>query len=261
MQRKIRVWSVATGEVERDFLGEFNSISPDAKTLLYGVATGLQVLNLETGTVRTLASSPQSGLVQYGVLGWNPSGSKFFLSVNNTTQIWDLGTLKLEKTLTQTAFPWNSLGAPADTGVTFLAQYDNCSLKILDLKTLNVTRTLDETALDALEIKLALNATYFNESEYGISGTASISGTSFKVRGKGYAGTNGRLVPQTSYFPMSANLELLDGNAAVVWRVPDYTTFVGFEGNQKVLNGFVTSSANVYGYSEDGYSFKLGSTP
>ena len=55
MQRKIRVWSVATGEVERDFLGEFNSISPDAKTLLYGVATGLQVLNLETGTVRTLA--------------------------------------------------------------------------------------------------------------------------------------------------------------------------------------------------------------
>ena len=131
----------------------------------------------------------------------------------------------------------------------------------LDLKTLNVTRTLDETALDTLEIRLALNATYFNESEYGISGTASISGTSFKVRGKGYAGTNGRLVPQTSYLPMSANLELLDGNAAVVWRVPDYTTFVGFEGNQKVLNGFVTSSANVYGYSEDGYSFKLGSTP
>lgn len=254
-QWRIRVWSVATGAIERDFLGEIadNALGPDGKTLLYSAATGLQLLNLETGTVRTLPISPQ-----YSVLGWNPSSSKIYLSTNNTTEIWDVGTLKLEKTLPATVYGWNSVGAPADTGVTSYAQYDDCSLKILDLKTLNVTRKLDETSLDALEVKLSLNATYFNESEYGITGTANTSGTSFKVRGKGYAGTNQRFLPQASPVPMGASFELLNDAGAVVWSVPNSFGFPMIaQDNTRTFTGFLTNSSEFRGsYDPDGYNLK-----
>jgi WD40 repeat protein len=182
----VRVWQASTGTIERNISSASNAvISPDGKTLVYGDGayaqpnTGLKFLNLETGDVRSLANA------QGGLLGWNPSGSKFYLqaSEGNVTEVWNLGTFKLEKSIPGGGFAWNSLGAPADTGVTSYANYESCSLKILDLNTLKTTRTLDETALDPLEIKLFLKATYLTESEYGITGTANVAGTDFKVRG------------------------------------------------------------------------------
>jgi hypothetical protein len=269
VQQKIRVWLVATGAIERDIQGSLSpfSISPDGKTLAYSDSTpGLKFLNLETGEVRSLANS------QGGVLGWNPSSSKFFLQSldGSGTEIWNLGTLKLEKSLPGTSgFAWNSFGAPADTGVTSSVQsYDpsqECSLKILDLTTLKTTRTLDETALDPLEVKLFLKATYLTESEYGIGGTASVAGTELKVRGLGNAGTRGRLVAQTpSDMPMSAGLELLDANGVVAWRVPSIGGYDVSPSlyNQTAFNGFITNLATAYSpYDADGYNFKLMPAP
>jgi hypothetical protein len=264
VQQKIRVWSVATGAVERDFLGQFSasSLSPDAKTLVYNDGTaGLKFLNLETGEIRNLAN------VQDGVIGWNPSGAKFFLQSSDAsaTEIWNTGTLKLEKSIPGSFGFWNSFGAPVDTGVSAFSGYEDCNLKILDLNTLKATRTLDETALDLLEVKLFLKATYLTESEYGIGGTASVAGTDFKVRGLGNAGTRGRLVAQTpADMPMFASLELLDANGVVVWRVP---SIGGYDlspslYNQSTFNGFITNQSTVYSsYDLDGYNFKLTPAP
>ena len=273
VQLKIRVWSVATGAIERDFLGDVvgNPLAPDGKTLAYSDnMSGLKLLNLETGEVRGIAGT------LYSVIGWNPSGSKIYLQASEgkttevTTEVWNLGTLKLEKSLPGTSgYGWNSLGAPVDTGVSSYAQTygpsQDCSLKILDLTTLKTTRALDETALDSLEVKLFLNATYLTESEYGITGTASVAGASFKVRGLGDAGTRGRLVAQTpADMPMSASLELLDANGVVAWRTPSIGGY-GLSSslyNQTAFNGFITNSATAYSsYDSDGYDFKLTPAP
>jgi hypothetical protein len=221
----VRVWSAVTGEIERDFPGSLLSSSPDGKTLLY---SDTKLLNLETGTVRSLNRDPNPGGRPMIVLGWNSNGSQVHLTpygIYETTEVWNLGTLKLEKTLPGTnSYGWNSSGAPADTGVSAYAPnagpVPDCNLKILDLTTLKTIRTLDETGLDALEVKFALNATYLTESEYGISGTATVAGTIYQVRGKGNAGTRGRLLRQTpaDLLP-SSYLELLDSGGAVVWHV------------------------------------------
>jgi hypothetical protein len=260
----VRVWSASTGEIERDFLGSFSSLSfsPDAKTLAYtDTVSNLKLLNLETGEVRGIASTP------YSVIGWNPSGSKIYVqaSEGTVTEVWNLGTLKLEKSLPQTSgYGWNSLGAPADTGVISYAQYEDCSLKILDLNTLKTTRTLDETILDPLEVKLSLQATYLNESEYRIAGTAAVGAATFTVRGSGSAGS-GRLLPQTPPpLPMSANLEFLDANNTVIWRMPNlFDNAISNQGNQKTFVGVLTQtpvSANG-AYDSDGYNFKLTPAP
>jgi WD40 repeat protein len=268
VQWKIRIWSVATGEIERDFLGELvaNALSPDAKTLAYSDSiSSLKLLNLETGEVRSLGSAP--GSTQYSVLGWNPSGSKIYVqaSEGSTTEVWNLGTLKLEQSLPQTSgYGWNSLGAPADTGVISYAQYEDCSLKILDLSTLKVTRTLDEGKLDSLEMKLLLIATYLNEDQYGITGTATVAGSNFKVRGKGYAGTNGRFLPQTSYLPMGASFDLLDDAAAVVWQLPFVEgPFETQPGGSRILAGLMSTALNPYtSYDNtDGYRLQLKPVP
>jgi WD40 repeat protein len=265
----VRIWSAGTGEIERDFLGSFSplSFSPDAKTLAYSDATSsLKLLNLETGEARSLGSNPAR--TQYSVIGWNPNGSKIYVqaSEGNTTEVWNLGSLKLEQSLPQTSgYGWNSLGAPADTGATSSAQYGDCSLKILDLNTLKTTRTLDETILDPLEVKLFLKANYVNESEYGIAGTATVGAATFTVRGSGNAGTRGRLVAQTPPdMPMNASLELLDANGAVVWRVPNLFDFaISNQGNQKTFVGTLTQAPALAGgaYDTDGYNFKLTPTP
>jgi hypothetical protein len=149
--------------------------------------------------------------------------------------------------------------------VTSYANYESCSLKILDLNTLKATLTLDETALDPLEIKLFLKATYLTESEYGITGTANVAGTDFKVRGLGNAGTRGRLVAQTpADMPMSASLELLDTNGAVSWRVPSIGGYDVSPSlyNQNAFNGFITNLTTAYSpYDSDGYAFKLTPAP
>jgi WD40 repeat protein len=260
------VLSASTGETERTVLGDFSSVAPDGKTLAYFDTTGVKLLSLETGEVRGLVSNPASA--PYGVIGWNPGGSKIYLqaSEGNTTEVWNLGTLKLEKTLPQTSgYGWNSLGAPVDTGVTSYAQYEDCSLKILDLTTLRTIRTLDETAIDPLEIKLSLKATYLTEYEYGIGGTASVAGTTFKVRGLGNAGTRGRLVAQTpADMPMSASLELLDANGAVAWSVPNIGgyNFGQSQYGQSTFNGFITNLTTRYSpYDLDGFNFKLTPAP
>jgi hypothetical protein len=255
----VRVWQVSTGAIARNISPASNAvISPDAKTLAYSDSvSSLKLLNLETGDVRSLASA------QGGLLGWNPSGSKFFLpsSDGSATEVWNLGTLKLEKSIPGGGFAWNSLGAPADTGVTSYANYESCSLKILDLNTLKTTRTLDETAIDSLEVKLSLNANYLNETQYGISGTAIVSGTTFTVRGLGGAGSNGRLVPQTSPLPVLPEfLELLDANGKTIWSVAHFqTSFVSIQPG--------SVPANDYGYWEgsnggpDRYNLQLVKTP
>jgi hypothetical protein len=260
----VRVWQASSGTIERNISPASNAtIGPDGKTLVYSDGTfaqtnpGLKFLNLETGDLRSLANA------QGGLLGWNPSGSKFFLpsSDGTATEVWNLGTLKLEKSLPGSGFAWNSLGAPVDTGVTSYAQYENCSLKILDLTTLKTTRTLDETGLDPLEVKLSLNANYLNENQYGISGTAIVSGTTFTVRGLGGAGSNGRLVPQTSPVPVLPEfLELLDAEGKTIWSVAHFqTSFVSIQ------PGAVP--ANDYGYwygsngGPDRYDLKLIPAP
>jgi WD40 repeat protein len=260
----VRIWSASTGEIERDFLGSFSplSFSPDAKTLAYNdVTASLKLLNLETGEVRGLTSNPASA--PYSVIGWNPGGSKIYVqaSEGNTTEVWNLGTLKLEKSLPITSgYGWNSLGAPVDTGVSSYAQYEDCSLKILDLNTLKTTRTLDETALDPLEVKLLLKANYVNEDRYEIAGTATVGAVTFTVRGSGGAGTNQRFVPQAAPALMSASLELLDANGVVAWRVPSIGGYDVY--NPKVFNGFITNLATGFSsYDSDGYIFKLTATP
>jgi hypothetical protein len=264
----VRIWSASSGEIERDFLGSFSSLSfsPDAKTLAYSDSiSSLKLLNLETGEVRDLGSAP--GSTQYSVIGWNPSGSKIYVqaSEGNTTEVWNLGTLKLEQSLPQTSgYGWNSLGAPADTGVISYAQYEDCSLKILDLTTLKVTRTLDEGKLDSLEMKLLLIATYLNEDQYGITGTATVAGSNFKVRGKGYAGTNGRFLPQTSYLPMGASFDLLDDAAAVVWQLPFVEgPFETQPGGSRILAGLMSTAVNPHtSYDNtDGYRLQLKPAP
>jgi WD40 repeat protein len=264
----VRIWSASTGEIERDFLGSFSSLSfsPDAKTLAYSDATSsLKLLNLETGEVRSVGSAP--GSTQYSVIGWNPSGSKIYVQASEgaVTEVWNLGTLKLEQSLPQTSgYGWNSLGAPVDTGVISYAQYEDCALKILDLTTLKTTRTLDETILDPLEVKLSLQATYLNESEYRIAGTAAVGAATFTVRGSGSAGS-GRLLPQTPPpLPMSANLEFLDANNTVIWRMPNlFDNAISNQGNQKTFVGMLTQTpASANGaYDSDGYNFKLTPAP
>jgi hypothetical protein len=262
----VRVWRASTGTIERNISPASNAIiSPDSKTLVYGDGTyaqpntGLKFLNLETGDVRSLANA------QGGLLGWNPSGSKFFLSSSDggATEVWNLGTFKLEKSIPGGGFVWNSLGAPADTGVTSYANDASCSLKILDLTTLTTTRILDETAIDPLEVKLFLNATYLNENEYGIGGTATVGTTSFKVRGLGNAGYNGRLVPQTSLPPLLPEfLELLDANGATVWNVAHFgNTFVSIQPGPVPVNKY--DYADRYGNNDgpDRYNLQLVKIP
>jgi WD40 repeat protein len=263
----VRIWSASTGEIERDFLGSFSSLSfsPDAKTLAYSDSvSSLKLLNLETGEVRGLLSNPASA--PYSVIGWNPGGSKIYVqaSEGNTTEVWNLGTLKLEKSLPQTSgYGWNSLGASVDTGVSSYAQYEDCSLKILDLTTLKTTRILDETKLDPLEIKLFLKATYLNESRYGISGTASVAGATFTVRGLGYAGTDQRFSPQAAPLPMGASFELLNDAGAVVWNMPNMFDFPMIaQDNTRTFTGFLTNSSEFRSsYESDGYNLKLTAAP
>jgi hypothetical protein len=264
----IRIWQASTGSTERSISPASNAtISPDGKTLVYGdgiydqANSGFRFLTLETGAVRALPISNQP------LLGWNPSGSKFYLQSSDgaATEAWTLSTLKLEKSVSGILRPWSSIGAPVDTvvisyvGPTYQPSAE-CNLKILDLNTLKTTRTLDETTLDALEVKLSLNATYFNESEYGITGTATVAGTEFKVRGKGNAGSNGRLVPQTSPpLPVPTYLEVLDSNAKTVWNVAYLgSSFVSMQ------KGAVPPYFD-YGYEgnsgPDHYNLKLIRTP
>jgi hypothetical protein len=265
----IRVWLVSTGEIERDLLDASRvTASPNGKTLAYSdtVSGALKFLNLETGVAQSIPGI--LGTNAYTGLSWNSSGSKVYLSFpyEGVIKVWNSDTLTLEKTFSETGvFVWNSLGAPADTGVAPYAQsYDpsaECSLKILDLNTLKATRILDESKLDAFEVKLSLNATYLNENEYGITGTAQISGTEFKVRGIGTAGSNGRLVPQTSPVPvMPALLELLDTGGKTVWSVSHFeTSFISIQPG--------SMPANDYGYWEgsnggpDRYNLQLVKTP
>ena len=161
VQPGIRVWNASTGEVERDLLDASRvSSSPDGKILAYSdtVSGELKFLNLETGVSQTI---PETNA--YAGLSWNSSGSKVYLAFpyEGAVRVWNMGTLALEKTFSEPGiFGWDSLGAPADTGVAPYAQsYDPsaaCNLKILDLKTLKTTRTLDETTLDARKGEITL---------------------------------------------------------------------------------------------------------
>jgi WD40 repeat protein len=269
--RVVRVWQASTGTIERNISPAATvSISPDGKTLVYGDGAyaqtnfGFQFLNLETGAVRALPVSNQT------FMGWNPSSAKFYLqaATGANTEVWNSGTLKLEKTVSGSFRPWNTVGAPVDRGVissTFL-QYEptaECNLKILDLNEFKTILTLDETALGSLEVKLFLNATYLNENQYGIGGTATVGTDSFKVRGLGNAGSNGRLVPQTSPpIEVPTFLELLDANGATVWNVAHFgTAFVSIQPGSVPVNTFE------YGYrygnndGPDRYNLNLAKTP
>jgi hypothetical protein len=265
----VRVWQANTGTIERNISSAANlSISPDGKTLVYGdgpdgqTNSSFQFLNLETGAVRALPVNNQT------FMGWNPSSAKFYLqaAAGVNTEVWNFGTLKLEKTVPGYFRPWNSVGAPVDRGVIFNTRmpYEptaECNLKILDLNDFKTILTLDETALGSLEVKLFLNATYLNENQYGISGTAMVGVDSFKVRGLGNAGYNGRLVPQTSPpIEVPTFLELLDANGATVWNVAHFgNTFVSIQPGSVPVNAFD------YGYgSNDGpdrYNLNLVKTP
>jgi WD40 repeat protein len=253
----IRVWQVSTGLVEYSNSSAANaSVSPDGKILVYGdgpngqTNSSFQFLNLETGAVRALSVNNQT------FLGWNPSGSRFYLQSSDgaVTEAWTLGTLKLEKSVSGYFRPWNSVGAPVDRGVipnTFVPYEPTaeCNLKILDLNDFKSIRTLDESTLDPLELKLFLNATYLNENQYGIGGTATVGAANFKVRGLGNAGSNGRLVPQTSPpIEVPTFLELLDADGATVWNVAHFgNTFVSIQAGAVPVNVF-------------DYGFRYGST-
>ena len=271
----IRVWKVSTGLVEHSNSFAANaSFSPDGKTLVYGdgpegqTNLSFQFLNLETGAVRALPVNNQS------FMGWNPSSAKFYLQAAGgaNTEIWNLSTLKLEKTVAGYFRPWNSIGAPLDRGVIADAPLSyrptaECDLKILDLNAFKTVLTLDESTLDSLELKLFLNATYLNENQYGIGGTATVGAASFKVRGLENVGSYGRLVPQTSPAPpVPTFFELLDANGATVWNVAHFgNSFVSIQAGPIPLNAYEYTNGYGYeprsNYGPDRYNLTLTRVP
>jgi hypothetical protein len=108
-------------------------------------------------------------------------------------------------------------------------------------------------------VKLFLNANYLNENQYGISGTAIVSGTTFTVRGLGGAGSNGRLIPQTSPAPISPEfLELLDANGKTIWSMAHFqTSFVSIQPGAAPEYSYGFGSDN----NADRYDLQLIRTP
>ena len=220
-------------------------------------------MNLETGAVLDLPSSNP-------FLGWTPSSVKFYLqgAGATNTEVWNLGTLKLEKSLPGSFRPWSSVGAPVDRAVIpytprSYEQTAECNLKILDLNALKTVLTLDETTLDLLELKLFLKATYLNENQYGMSGTATVGTANFKVRGIENVGSNQRLLPQTSPLPpVPTFLELLDTNGATLWTVAHFgNSFVSIQAGPIPLNGYEYGDGYEGSNGPDRYNLKLIRTP
>ena len=180
-----------------------------------------------------------------------------------TNPIYARGLFKLEKTFPGTVGVWNSVRAPLNTGV--IPDIVESNLKILDLKTLKVTRELNDIGLDDLhEVKLSLQATYFNENAYRITGTANLAGIMFQVRSKDKVGVNERSVPQTVVIPPFAYLEFLDADDVVVWDVSYVRdSFAPPSWPQQAFGGFMTDSrmTKTNGTLRDGYSVGLIPAP
>jgi hypothetical protein len=236
-KRFVRIWNANTGAVLRTWTGAglfASSISPNGTNVILNSFTNTdftyRIVNVADGSERALNLSIS------GPFGpqFTADGTQLLIGsgygYGSSWELWDLASASKIKTLVpansssyRSAFSTKGdLTAVAELTDTASPNGPTCSIKLYKADGTEKF-SLNEIELDRYAIQLDLKATYFNEFQYPISGTAKINDLNFTVRGTGRAGYNQRLQPLTSSSepiqPQGFDLEVLDAGGKVVWQL------------------------------------------
>jgi hypothetical protein len=231
----VRVWNAKTGAVLRTWTGVglfASSISPNGTSVILNDQTNnnpsYRILNVTDGSERALNVSITGPFGPQFTADSTQLLIGFGYGFGSSLELWDLASASKIKTLVP-ANPSSYRSAFVTKGdvtaVSELTDTANPNGPTCGIKLYKADGTekfsLNESEFDRYAIQLDLKATYFNEFEYPVSGTAKINDANFTVRGTGRAGYNQRLQPLTSepIQPQGFDLELLDASGKVVWQL------------------------------------------